>query len=129
MHMLREDSPLFERFGEVYFSVVYPGVVKAWHMHRRAAIYYAVVSGEIKLALSDARQDSKTCAQVQEIFIGQSAYSLVKVPSGIYIGFKGIGVEPAIVAICSTLPHDPAEVVRVDPFDNDIPYDWALKHR
>ena len=34
MHMLRSDDPYFERFGEIYFSMVYPGVVKGWHLHR-----------------------------------------------------------------------------------------------
>jgi dTDP-4-dehydrorhamnose 3,5-epimerase len=32
------------------------------------------------------------------------------------------------VANCATLPHDPHEIDRLDPFQNDIPYDWALKH-
>jgi dTDP-4-dehydrorhamnose 3,5-epimerase len=33
------------------------------------------------------------------------------------------------VGNCATLPHDPDEIERVDPFDNDIPCDWALRHR
>ena len=28
MHMLRCDDPEFEKFGEIYFSCIYPGVVK-----------------------------------------------------------------------------------------------------
>jgi len=55
-------------------------------------------------------------------------YVLVKVPPGIYNGFKGMGVKPAIVANCATLPHRPDEIERVDPVTNDIPYDWGLKH-
>lgn len=129
MHMLREDDPLFERFGEIYFSVVYPGVVKAWHLHKKMTLNYAVVSGEIKLVLFDGRKGSKTYNEVQEIFTGQSNYCLVKIPAGIYNGFKGIGAEPAIVANCASIPHDPDEIVRVDPAANDIPYDWGLKHR
>jgi dTDP-4-dehydrorhamnose 3,5-epimerase len=34
----------------------------------------------------------------------------------------------AIVANCCTHAHDPSLSTRLDPFDNDIPYDWALRH-
>ena len=51
MHMLRADDPHFEKFGEIYFSVVFPGVVKGWHLHKEMTLNYAVVSGNIKLAL------------------------------------------------------------------------------
>jgi dTDP-4-dehydrorhamnose 3,5-epimerase len=66
MHMLRCDDPHFERFGEIYFSVVYPGVVKGWHVHSRMTLNYAVVSGVIKLVLYDDRADSPTRGEVQE---------------------------------------------------------------
>jgi dTDP-4-dehydrorhamnose 3,5-epimerase len=129
MHMLRCDDPHFERFGEIYFSVVYPGVIKGWHLHKEMILNYAVVSGMIKLVLYDDRPDSSTRGELQEIFIGDSNYVLVRIPPGVWNGFKGIGVTPAIVANCATLPHDPNEIVRLDPFGNHIPYDWALKHR
>jgi dTDP-4-dehydrorhamnose 3,5-epimerase len=129
MHMLRSDDPHFERFGEIYFSVVYPGVVKGWHLHKEMTLNYAVVSGTIKLVLYDDRDGSPTRGGLQELFIGESNYVLVRIPPGVWNGFKGVGLTPAIVANCSTLPHDPEEIVRVDPLDNRIPYDWALKHR
>jgi dTDP-4-dehydrorhamnose 3,5-epimerase len=129
MHMLRSDDPHFERFGEIYFSVVYPGVVKGWHLHTEMTLNYAVVEGAIKLALYDARPESATNGKVQELFLGESHYALVRIPPGVWNGFKGVGVSPAIVANCSTLPHRPDEILRMDPFENPIPYDWALKHR
>lgn len=129
MHMLRVDDAHFEQFGEIYFSMVYPGVVKAWHIHREMTLNYAVVIGMIKLVLYDERPDSPTKGQLQELFLGESNYALVKIPPGIWNGFKGIGTQPAIVANCATHPHDPDEISRVDPFDNHIPYDWSLKHR
>ena len=45
LHMLREDHEVFERFGEIYFSLVYPGVVKGWHIHKRMTLNYAVPVG------------------------------------------------------------------------------------
>ena len=129
MHMLRADDPHFERFGEIYFSVVYPGVVKGWHRHQKMTLNYAVVSGMIKLVLYDDRPGSPTRSEVQEIFLGDSNYCLVKIPPLIWNGFKGIGIAPAMVANCATIPHDPAEIERLDPLKNNIPYDWSLKQR
>ena len=129
MHMLCYDDSHFKRFGEIYFSVVYPGVIKGWHLHKEMTLNYAVVSGMIKLVLYDDRPDSPTRGELQELFVGDSNYVLVRIPPGVWNGFKGIGVAPAVIANCATLPHDPDEIVRMDPFDNHIPYDWALKHR
>ena len=49
MHMIREDSPIFSRFGEIYFSCTHPGVVKAWHLHKEMTLNYTVIHGEINL--------------------------------------------------------------------------------
>lgn len=129
MHMLRADDPDFERFGEIYFSLVYPGVIKGWHLHQEMTLNYAVVKGMIKLVLHDERADVRTRGESMELFIGDANYVRVTVPPGVWNGFKGIGVESAIVANCATIPYHPAEIVRMDPLNNHIPYDWSLKHR
>lgn len=129
MHMLRADDAEFEKFGEIYFSMVYPGVVKGWHLHKSMTLNYAVISGMIKLVLCDQRENSPTKGIVQEIFLGEDNYCLVKVPKGIINGFKGIGPKPAIVANCATEPHNPDEISRIDPFSKDIPYNWEIKHK
>lgn len=129
MHMLRRNDPHFIEFGEIYFSTVYPGAIKGWHVHKRMTLNYAVIHGMIKLVLYDDREGSSTRGEVQEIFLGPDNYSLVTIPPMIWNGFKGIGTEIAVVANCATLPHDPEEIGRMDPFTDQIPYDWSLKHR
>ncbi len=128
MHMLRADAPHFERFGEIYFSTVYPNVVKGWHLHRRMTLNYAVVSGMIKLVLYDDREDSPTRSEVMELLVGDQNYVLVTVPPLVWNGFKGVGTAPAIVANCATGPHDPTEIERLDPWSPRIPYRWDLRH-
>ena len=129
MHMLREDSAIFSRFGEIYFSCTHPGVVKAWHLHKEMTLNYAVPIGKIKFVLYDDRPNSSTFGEVQELFIGADNYCLVTVPPNIWNGFKGCGTEMSLVANCASIPHDPNEISRLDPIDNHIPYDWALKHK
>ena len=129
MHMLRADADHFEKFGEVYFSVAYPGVIKGWHLHTKQTQNYAVVSGMIKLVLYDSREDSLTRGELMELFIGEDNYCLVKIPPGVTNGYKTYGTGPAILANCATEPHQPDEMQRIDPFSEEIPYDWELKHR
>ena len=128
MHMLRCDDPHFKKFGEIYFSVVYPGMIKGWHIHKKMTLNYAVVSGMIKLVLYDRREKSPTKGELMELFMGEDNYLLVQIPPGVVNGFKGIGIKPAIVANCATEPHDPEEIIRIDPFSKDIPYNWDLKN-
>jgi dTDP-4-dehydrorhamnose 3,5-epimerase len=128
MHMLREDSPIFQTFGEIYFSCVEPGAVKAWHIHHKMTLNYAVVVGKIKFVLHDDRDRSPTRGETQEFFLGPENYLLVTVPPLIWNGFKGLGNTSSIVANCATIPHDPAEIERMSPLDSTIVYDWNIRH-
>ena len=128
MHMLRSDAPHFQEFGEIYFSCVHPGAIKAWHIHKKMTLNYAVPFGKIKFVLFDDRPDSSPRGQTQELYLGPETYQLVTVPQLVWNGFKGVGTETSIVANCATLAHDPDEIDRMDPFDPSVPYDWAIKH-
>jgi dTDP-4-dehydrorhamnose 3,5-epimerase len=128
MHMLRNDDSAFHNFGEIYFSCIYPGIIKGWHIHKKMTLNYSVPYGLIKLVLYDARTDSKTYGEIQEIFLGPENYNLVTIPPMVWNGFKGVGTTHSIVANCSDIPHDPDEIERMDPFDPSIPYNWELKN-
>ena len=127
-HMLRCDEDVFESFGEIYFSSVFPGVIKGWHIHKKMILNYTVIYGMIKLVLYDERENSKTRGNLMEIFLGEDNYLLIKIPPKIWNGFKGIGEKKAIIANCASIPHDPDEIQRKDPFTEDIPYNWKIKH-
>jgi dTDP-4-dehydrorhamnose 3,5-epimerase len=128
MHMLRSGDPHFLQFGEIYFTTVYEGVVKGWHKHREMTLNYACVFGRIKLVVYDDRPESPTGGVVEEIFLGPDDHSLVVIPPELWTGFKGMTRPFAIVANCCTHAHDPARTTRLDPFDNAIPYDWAVRN-
>ena len=126
-HMLREDSEGFERFGEIYFSLVYPGVVKGWHLHHEMTLNYAVPVGMVKLVCYDDRDGSPTKGNIVELHVGELNYCLVTIPPLVWNGFKGEGVGPALIANCSTIAHRPDEIERMDPHVNPIPYEWARR--
>ena len=123
--MLRSTDPHFARFGEIYFSTVYAGVVKAWKNHRRMTANYACIHGRIKIVLYDDREESATKGGVLEVVVGPEEYALVVIPPGIWHGFQGIAEPVSILANCATEPHNPDELERRDPRSTDIPYDWG----
>lgn len=127
MHMLRADSPLFTQFGEIYFSVVNPGVVKAWKRHYKMTQHFAVPVGKIKLIIYDNRENSPTLEKIEILEIGEGNYCLVKIPPMLWYGFQGLSAVPALIANCTNIPHDQNEVERCGLFDKVIPYNWLIK--
>jgi dTDP-4-dehydrorhamnose 3,5-epimerase len=129
MHFLRKDDPEFLQFGEIYFSWINPGAVKGWHNHREMTLFYVCPYGQIKVVLYDDRAESTTRGELMEVFLGPDCYRLLRIPPGVWNGFKGIAVHPSLVCDCATIPHDPAEIERADPHSGKIPYDWRRKDR
>lgn len=129
MEILRRDDPFFVRFGQVYLTTGYPGVVKAWHYHSRQTDHFCVVKGMMKVVLYDAREGSPTRGRVNEFFMGEHRPILVRIPPLVYHGFKTIGEEEALLINVPDEPYNPAapDEFRVDPHRNDIPYSWDRK--
>ena len=129
MEILRADDPEFVKFGQVYMTTVWPGVVKAWHYHKKQTDSMAVVSGLAKIVLYDGRDGSPTRGEVNEFFVGEHNPILVQIPNGVYHGMKGAGDREAIIINTVTEPYnrETPDEFRVDPHENDIPYDWARK--
>tara|TARA_B110000971_G_C19908588_1_gene453460 strand:- start:196 stop:639 length:444 start_codon:yes stop_codon:yes gene_type:complete len=127
MHMMRTDSPIFKKFGEIYFSTVKPNFVKAWHLHKEATLNYVCIKGKTKLVLFDDRKNSKTFGNYQELILSPSPddYFMVTIPPLIWNGFKGEDQEDSIIANCMTIPHDEKEIVRKEPLDKNFNYNWG----
>jgi dTDP-4-dehydrorhamnose 3,5-epimerase len=124
--MLKATDPHFIRFGEIYFSSVFPGVAKAWKKHRRLTSNYACIHGQIRLVLWDDRDGSMTKGTLMELCLGPDDYKLVVVPPGVWHGFQGLSEPLAIVANCATEISDPDELDRLEPNSPDVPHSWSF---
>ena len=129
MEILREDDEIFLRFGQAYLTTGYPGVVKAWHYHKNQYDHFCVLKGMMKVALYDAREESPTEGEVNEFFLGEHRPLVLRIPPGVYHGFKTISTEEALLINISTQSYryDAPDEFRVPAHENDIPYDWARK--
>ena len=129
MEILRaDDGELFTKFGQVYVSATYPGVVKAWHFHKVQVDHFVCVAGMIKLVCIDTRDNSPTKGSVNEFFIGMQNPFLVQIPAGVYHGWKCISSEMSLVVNVPTEPYAYAapDEYRIEPHGT-LPYDWTRK--
>ncbi len=126
MEILRADEAIFQKFGQVYMTTALPGVVKAWHYHKKQNDNFTCVHGKMRLALYDARPKSPTYKEVNDFVISLESPMLVHIPKNVYHGFKCVSDTEAIVINTVTLPYNykNSDEYRCDPYDNDIPYDW-----
>ena len=127
--LVRSDDPDMDRFGQVYMSVSYPGVVKAWHLHRKQVDLVTCVSGTILLVLHDVRDGSPTHGQTDEHYIGRHCLRRVRIPAGVHHGWKCVSSEEALVISLVTELYDPddPDEVRLPPHCEQIAYDWTRR--
>lgn len=128
MEILRSDDEGFVRFGQVYMTTTYPGVVKAWHLHKVQDDNFCCLRGTVKLVMYDARDDSPTKGTINELFIGDHDPKLVRVPPGVYHGWKCVSEEEAIILNLPTEPynHEAPDEYRAAWNTPDIPYSWDI---
>jgi dTDP-4-dehydrorhamnose 3,5-epimerase len=129
MEILRADeTELFTKFGQVYASATYPGVVKAWHYHKHQIDNFACIAGMVKLVLIDTRPGSPTEGAINEFFVGTENRTLVQVPNLVYHGWKCISTELSVVV---NIPNEPYHYTEPDEFRVEphgvLPYDWSRK--
>ena len=131
VELLRSDDPHFQKFGQCYASLNYPGVIRAWHWHERQDDFWVVVQGMIKAVCFDRRPDSATLGEVDEFFLGEHDYRMLVIPRGVAHGYKTIGIKPSVLINFPTEPYDreKPDEFRL-PYDTpEIPYDWEIRYR
>lgn len=124
MHMLRSDSKVFKKFGEIYFSTINPGIIKAWHLHKEATLNYVCLKGKIKLVLYDDRAKSSSFGKFFKITLSPKNYYLITIPPLIWNGFINLYNSESIIANCLDFPHNEKEMVRKKFNDSYFKFNW-----
>ena len=128
MEILRNDDPIFTKFGQCYVSMNYPGVVRAWHYHQKQDDFFVVVKGMIKVGLYDMREGSVTRGEVNEFYLGDNNNIVLKIPVGVAHGYKTIGGESSLLVNFPSEVYDREEPDEHRlPWNTDqIPFDWEV---
>ncbi len=127
--IMRADDPWFKKFGQVYFTTTYPGVVKAWHYHKTQTDHFYVIKGTVKVALYDDRKDSPTYGVINQLYLGEHCPGLIRIPPGVQHGWMCVSdTEAYIVNIVSEMyDYKQPDEFRTHPHNNHIPYEWTRK--
>ncbi len=127
MEILRDDDELLARFGQTSYTMSYPGIIKAFHWHRRQDDLWFVAAGSALVVLHDLREGSPTRGETQSLITGEQDPALVLIPAGVAHGYKVLGDRPLGLFYHTTESYDRAapDEERI-PFDDPaIGFDWA----
>lgn len=123
LHFIKNDDPGYIGFGEVYFSTVKKGAIKAWKMHKLMTLNLVVPVGEVFFVFVDQRKKSKTNGEIYKVRLSSNPYRRMTVPPGIWFGFMGLSSELNLLSNQADIVHDPQEVERKDL--NAFQIDWS----
>jgi dTDP-4-dehydrorhamnose 3,5-epimerase len=131
MEVLRDDDKFLKKFGQTSYTVTYPGVIKAFHWHKKQDDLWFVASGMAQVVLHDMRKNSKTYKETQVIYAGEDNPVLILIPKGVAHGYRVLGAKPVTLFYHTTESYDPKnpDEERIDFDDKAIGFDWRTKNR
>ena len=123
--IIRANDDLFaEGFGQWSHSLMYNGVIKAWHLHHVQIDWWYVASGILRVGLCDLRSDSPTHKEKMEFLMGDNQTATVlKIPPGIAHGCKTVQGPVHLLYLTSHV-YDPVDEIRIPHDDPEIGFDW-----
>lgn len=126
MEVLRNDENLLSEFGQTTFTVAYPGMIKAFHWHKKQDDLWFVATGKAIVVLYDRRKNSSTFGKIQIIEAGKDNYKLILIPKGVAHGYKVIGNDPVLLFYHTTKPYNTKnpDEERIPYDDETIGFDW-----
>lgn len=118
------DDSFREGFGQWSHSLMFDGVIKAWHFHRIQTDWWYVVSGVLRVGLCDLREESGTYKHIMDFLMGdlQPARAL-KIPPGIAHGCKTVQ-GPVHLFYLTSHVYNPEDEIRIPHDDPLIDFDW-----
>lgn len=115
---LRISDATYSGFGEVYFSWIKPGKIKAWKKHHEMTANIIVPVGSVKIVCSE----TFTGPFKEFILDAESKYSRITIPPDLWFGLKGLGEKASLLVNVANMVHDPSEVQGLDI--NQFDYEW-----
>jgi dTDP-4-dehydrorhamnose 3,5-epimerase len=118
------DSFFSEGFGQLSYSYVNQGIIKAWHAHKFQIQWTYFLKGSAKVCLNDFRKDSLTHGEKMEFLCGENHPAMIyKFPPGVLHGYKCLQ-GPLIVVYVTSGEYDITDEIRLAHNDASIGYDW-----
>jgi dTDP-4-dehydrorhamnose 3,5-epimerase len=118
------DDSFREGFGQWSHSLMFDGVIKAWHFHRIQTDWWYIVSGVLRVGLCDLREESSTYKKTMDFLMGDlQPARVLKVPPGIAHGCKTVQ-GPVHLFYLTSHVYNPDDEIRIPYNDPQIDFDW-----
>jgi dTDP-4-dehydrorhamnose 3,5-epimerase len=118
------DAIFVEGFGQWSHSLMFNGVIKAWHFHHVQTDWWYVMSGVLRVGLHDLRAQYPTRGESMDFLMGDlQPARLLKIPPGVAHGCKVIQ-GPANLLYITSHVYDPKDEIRIPHDDQGIGFDW-----
>jgi len=131
MEIIRDDEDMLNKFGQFSMSLSYPGVIKAFHYHKRQDDLWFFPKGNAQVVLVDMREDSPTKGETNVLYMGENNPIMILIPIGVAHGYRVLGNEPAIITYVTTESYNPnnPDEYRIPWDDPQIGFDWTTKNK
>ena len=136
--------------GQVNVSVMYAGVVKAWHRHALQDDHWAVLRGDLKIGLFNSTERTLTAelrlagsapgserAAVieigpqsgQAVYLGEHRPGVLRIPAGLWHGGVAVGGQAAVLLYYVTRKYDPQRPDEERANWDGFPFSWASEFK
>lgn len=129
--IIKKGEESFKAVQQTSITVTRPGVIKAFHWHKKQWDVWFVAKGMARVVLHDLRRGSKTFQKTNIFIAGQDNPLVIAIPTGVAHGYQVLGTEDVLLFYHTSEAYNPKkpDEFRI-PFDDPgIGFDWSIKNR
>lgn len=129
--MIKQGEPLFKEVKQTSYTETYPGIIKAFHWHKKQTDIWFVAKGMAQVVLYDLRKDSPTYKETNVLFMGEQNPSLLLIPPNIAHGYKVLGNKSVCLFYHTDQAYNPKkpDEERIPYNSKKINFDWSTQFK
>lgn len=129
--IIKEGEETFHPVKQTSYTETHPGVIKAFHWHKKQWDVWFVVKGMAQVVLHDLREDSATKGETQVVFAGDDNQVLISIPPGVAHGYRVLGQHKVGLFYHTSEAYNPQEPdeERLAFDDPAVGFDWTTKNK
>ena len=99
----RTTEDPFYKFSDaqINYSILYPGIIKAWHRHKDQDDYFCVIHGMAQVGVYSEELG------LEKFFIGEHAPAVIHIKAGEWHGLTAVGTKPVGLLYLVTNQYNP----------------------
>ncbi len=131
VEVLKQSDPFFAAIKQTTYTETYPGVIKAFHWHKKQWDFWFVNQGMAQVVLYDLRDDSSTQGETNVFYLGEKNLAILAIPPGVAHGYRVLGQSRVGLFYHTTEAYNPEspDEQRIAFNDPKIGFDWTTENK